>query len=112
MGESAGAGSIEYHLTSRAMRNARHPLFKQAIMQSPFFFPAPGPAQQQATFQQFLRLAGVSSTNESLGISAETLRRANYQVVLNAPYGQFGFGKLGMHSLIYQLRSMSTLLWE
>lgn len=98
MGESAGAGSIEYHLTARAMRHERRPLFTQAIMQSPFFFPDPGPAQRQARFEQFMRLAGLSSTDTALNASAETFRKANYQVVLSAPYGQFGFGKLSIHS--------------
>ncbi|KAI4255291.1 MAG: hypothetical protein L6R42_006809, partial [Xanthoria sp. 1 TBL-2021] len=41
MGESAGAGSIEYHLTARDAVSTQ-PLFQHAIMQSPFFFPDQG----------------------------------------------------------------------
>ena len=93
MGESAGAGSIEYHLTSRDTVFSRRPLFQRAIMQSPFFFPDPGQVQNRATYQEFLKLTGTSSIAAAKAASAETIRTASYQIVLNAPYGQFGFGK-------------------
>lgn len=93
MGQSAGAGSIEYHITSRETAYSRRPLFQQAIMQSPFFFPDPGQTQNEVTYEQFLKFARAPSIAAAKSTSAEALRTANYQIVLNAPYGQFGFGK-------------------
>ncbi|KAL8679434.1 MAG: hypothetical protein Q9186_004264 [Xanthomendoza sp. 1 TL-2023] len=91
MGISAGAGSIEYHLTSRDESSSPPPLFQQAIMQSPFFFPDQGLVRNQARLRQLLDLAGVSSLAAAKAAPVEALRRAGYRIVLDAPYGQFGF---------------------
>lgn len=53
MGESAGAGSIEYHVTSRDTALSRRSLFQRAVMQSPFFFPDPGRVQNHVAYQPF-----------------------------------------------------------
>lgn len=92
MGESAGAGSVEYHLTARDAVSTQ-PLFQQAIMQSPFFFPDQGQIRNLATYNQFLNFAGASSLAAARTTRAESLRVANYRIVLGASYGQFGFGK-------------------
>ena len=92
IGESAGGGSIEQYLTSRDAASTKYPLFQQAILQSPYVLPDPGQAQNQATYQKFLLLVGSPSLAAAKNAPAEALRRANYQVALDAPYGQFGFG--------------------
>ncbi|KAL8701999.1 MAG: hypothetical protein Q9201_004621 [Fulgogasparrea decipioides] len=92
MGESAGAGSIEYHVTSQDTALSRHSLFQRAVMQSPFFFPDPGHTQNQMVYQKFLGAVGTSSVKGAKAASAESLRVANYRFVLDASYGQFGFG--------------------
>jgi len=93
MGQSAGAGSIEDHITSRETAYLRRPLFQQAIMQSPFFFPDPGQTQNKGTYAQYLKFAGTPSIAAAKNASAKALRTANYQIVLNAPYEEFGFGE-------------------
>ena len=92
LGESAGAGSIQYHLTANGVTQSA-PLFQRAILQSPFFFPDPGPAQNEQTYKSFLQYSHVNSLAAAKTAPAESLRLANYQVVLNAPYGQFNFGR-------------------
>lgn len=91
-GESAGAGSIMYHLTANGNIQSTRPLFQQAVLQSPFFFPDPGQAQNEKLSQQFFEVAAVDSISAARTAPAETLRTANYKVVANAPYGQFSFG--------------------
>ncbi|KAL8897721.1 MAG: hypothetical protein Q9207_007073 [Kuettlingeria erythrocarpa] len=88
MGESAGAGSIMFHLSS----DSKPPLFQQAILQSPFFFPDPGQTRNEKIAQQFLQLSGVNKLSDARAVQGETLRTANYRMVLDAPYGQFSFG--------------------
>ena len=93
IGESAGAGSIMHHLTANTNIVARAPLFQQAVLQSPFFFPDPGPARNEEIAQQFFRAAGVTSLSAARTLPAEILRTANCEVILSAPYGQFIFGR-------------------
>ncbi|KAI4274962.1 MAG: hypothetical protein L6R38_005995 [Xanthoria sp. 2 TBL-2021] len=61
-------------------------------MQSPFFFPDQGQIRNLATYNQFLNFAGASSLAAARTTRAESLRVANYRIVLGASYGQFGFG--------------------
>lgn len=82
-----------HHLTANSNILARAPLFQQAVLQSPFFFPDPGPARNEEVARQFLRATGVNSLSAVKTLPAETLRTANYEVILNAPYGQFIFGR-------------------
>ena len=92
MGESAGSSSILRHITSPQGALMRTPLFQKAILQSPFFIPDQGVGQNRETYQKFLDLSGVDSIQAAKAAPAETLRKANYEIVLNARYGQFGFG--------------------
>lgn len=90
MGESAGAGSILYHLTS-ADTSGRM-LFKQAITQSTFAINIT-PKQQRETFESALRTANVTSFTELKSLSTEELQIANGLLVGNAaPFGTFLFG--------------------
>lgn len=90
MGESAGAGSILYHLTSPDM-SGRMP-FKRAIAQSTFAIDIT-PEQQRETFESALRAANVTSFTELKHLSTEELQIANGLLVGNAaPFGTFLFG--------------------
>lgn len=90
MGESAGAGSILYHLTSPDM-SGRMP-FKRAITQSTFTINIT-PKQQRDTFESALRTANVTSFAELKYLSTEELQIANGLLVGNAaPFGTFLFG--------------------
>ena len=40
----------------------------------------------------FLELSGADSIQAAKAAPAESLRKANYEIVLNAQYGHFGFG--------------------
>ncbi|KAI4182608.1 MAG: hypothetical protein LQ346_006542, partial [Caloplaca aetnensis] len=90
IGESAGAGSIMFHLSSDS-NMSKPPLFQQAILQSPFFFPDPGQTRTENVAEQFFQLSGVDKLSDARAVQAETLRTANYRMVLDAPYGQFSF---------------------
>lgn len=92
MGESAGGGSIMYHLTSPSGASSSNTLFQKAILQSPFFFPDPGQDRNREVYQNFLKAAKVKDIDGAKATSSETLRRANYEVVQAALYGQFSFG--------------------
>ncbi|KAE8361739.1 Alpha/Beta hydrolase protein [Aspergillus caelatus] len=90
MGESAGGGSIMYHLTSG---NASYrPLFQRAIAQSPFTINIPA-AMQRSTLQEVFQRANVTSFEQLKGLPTQALQTANALVVGNAmPYGTFVFG--------------------
>ena len=91
MGESAGAGSILYHLTSPGVSSLS--LFKKTIVQSPYTYFIPKSEQKQ-TFRRVLQASNVSSLVELQTLSTETLQTANGIVVGNSrPYGTFGFGE-------------------
>ncbi|KAE8313512.1 Alpha/Beta hydrolase protein [Aspergillus transmontanensis] len=90
MGESAGGGSIMYHLTSGNASYA--PLFQRAIVQSPFTINIPA-RMQKSTLQEVYQRANVTSFEELKGLSTQALQTANALVVGNAkPYGTFVFG--------------------
>lgn len=93
MGESAGAESIMYHFTSDNDASATS-LFQEAFLQSPFFFPDQGRRRSEEVATRFLQLSGVSKLSDARALQAEALRSANYRMVLDAPYGQFTFGRL------------------
>ena len=92
MGESAGGGSILYLLTSPVEASRKTPLFQKAILQSPGPYPDRGVTQNRMIYQRFLELSGADSIEVARAAPAETLRKANLQIVLDAPYGQFNFG--------------------
>ena len=70
----------------------RTPLFHKAILQSPASIPYPTVDQNRQTYQRFLELSGADSIQAAKAAPAESLRKANYEIVLNAQYGHFGFG--------------------
>lgn len=91
MGESAGGGSIMYHLTSGNTSN--RPLFQRDIAQSPFTFNIPA-VMQRSTLQDVFQRANVTSFEQLKGLSTQELQTANALVVGNAmPYGTFVFGE-------------------
>ncbi|KAE9566388.1 hypothetical protein CGMCC3_g17440 [Colletotrichum fructicola] len=90
VGESAGAGSILYHLTSPDVSSLS--LFTRAIVQSPYTYYIPE-SQQTETFRQVLLASNASSLAELRNLPTEVLQTANGIVVGNSrPYGTFGFG--------------------
>ncbi|KAF2625638.1 hypothetical protein BU25DRAFT_472916 [Macroventuria anomochaeta] len=90
MGESAGAGSILYHLTSPGVSSLS--LSKKTIVQSPYIYYI-SKFQQEETFRQVLQASNVSSLVELQTLPTENLQTANGIVVGNSrPCGTFGFG--------------------
>ena len=91
MGESAGGGSVMYHLTSGDA--STQSLFQRAIIQSPFAIDIPT-SQQKSTLQEVFEQGNVSSLEQLKSLSTEELQTVNALVVGNAkPYGIFVFGK-------------------
>ena len=116
MGESAGGGSILYLLTSPVEASRKTPLFQKAILQSPGPYPDRGVTQNRMIYQRFLELSGADSIEVARAAPAETLRKANVQIVLDAPYGQFNFGTCtqafsfgALVSLLYMFRIHSVV---
>jgi len=86
IGQSAGGGSIIFQtLNSPA-------LFSQAIAFSPAFLPNIPVSQQDATFEQFLGILGVSSLEAARNLSSEAVIDANYLLVAASAYGQIAVG--------------------
>ncbi|KAI9932510.1 hypothetical protein ASPWEDRAFT_22285 [Aspergillus wentii DTO 134E9] len=92
MGESAGGGSILHQIT--AFGGNRGPVpFKQAILQSPGWYPLPSQAQTESTLRQFLKLLNVTSVEEARKLPTELLVAANaYQVGVTPTYGTYTYG--------------------
>ncbi|KAJ9299831.1 hypothetical protein DTO271G3_2715 [Paecilomyces variotii] len=91
MGESAGGGSVLHQIT--AYGGGQGIAFQQAIIQSPGFVPMTNESAQEATLQQFLRIANVSTLEEARNLPSEKLIAANlYQVCVKSPYGTFTYG--------------------
>lgn len=91
MGESAGGGSIMYHITSPDLSAGS--LFQRAIPQSPFTIDIP-PLEQERTLQKVLDASSVQYFSDLKKVSTEKLQKVNGVVVGNAaPYGTFEFGE-------------------
>ncbi|EUC39617.1 hypothetical protein COCMIDRAFT_31251 [Bipolaris oryzae ATCC 44560] len=92
MGESAGAGSILYHLTSPEVSSLS--LFRRAILHSPYTYFI-STMRQKEIIHQVLRASNVSSLVELQSLPTEILQTANSILVGNSrPYGTFGFGPI------------------
>ncbi|RFU81020.1 hypothetical protein TARUN_1203 [Trichoderma arundinaceum] len=89
MGESAGAGSIMYHLLAQG--GQRPALFQRAIAQSVPLSTIVDPAQQESNFQKFLSILNVTSLEEARQLPSSVLIAANVQQIGGAPYNQFAF---------------------
>jgi carboxylesterase type B len=96
IGESAGAGSIEHHITGYA--GNRKAIFQQAILQSPEFKPKPDLQEQERIFQKTLSYASlvsakrITTTQELRELSFFDLYYTNYLLVQSSTYGDFTFG--------------------
>lgn len=77
MGESAGAGSIIYHLTANSNFSSATPLFEQAVLQSPFLYPDQGQTRSEVAAKQFFQLLGVKTLSKARALHTETSRVAN-----------------------------------
>jgi len=93
MGESAGASSILHHLTyEQGNPRADNPRYKNVIMQSPAFFPQPDTEPLDKVYNDVLSRANVKDLEALGGVSNETLKKINYEIIFRSPYGQFTFG--------------------
>ncbi|KAF3936946.1 Acetylcholinesterase [Dactylella cylindrospora] len=106
MGESAGAGSLTHHLIGNG--GTLDPLFKRAILSSPAWLPQYDPGQLETQYASFAIKAGCA------GQGLECLRNkpvtaidaASRGVILEQPYGTFGFGPAVDNTFIKDLPSM------
>ncbi|VDB85877.1 unnamed protein product [Peniophora sp. CBMAI 1063] len=82
-GQSAGAGSVLQHIIANG-GNTRPPLFRGAIMESPFlpFQYAYNDPIPEALFTQVLAIAGCNTTGSSSGL--DCLRNADASLILEA----------------------------
>ncbi|KAL6692275.1 alpha/beta-hydrolase [Trichoderma pleuroticola] len=89
MGESAGAGSIMFHLLAQG---GKQPVpFKRAIVQSIPLTVLIDPAQQESSFQGFLKILNVTSLEEARQLPSNALMAANVQQIGAEPYNEFAF---------------------
>ncbi|KAL8820035.1 MAG: hypothetical protein Q9191_007602 [Dirinaria sp. TL-2023a] len=90
LGESAGGGSIEAHITAYGGSEKRSP-FQGAIAQSPYVVPTkPFP---NSRVDAVLRFGNVTSISTLRSMSSADLQRLNALLVGNAtPFGSFIFG--------------------
>ena len=94
IGESAGAGSIMFHITANGGSGEPIP-FSRAIMQSPTFYPRPpnDPRPENIT-QSILALTKSTTLNDLREIPSSILQKVNKEVVGELLYGLFTFGPL------------------
>jgi carboxylesterase type B len=72
--------SIMHHLTMDQQRWQR-PYFKQAILQSPAFFPSPNRTQLDQTYSQFLTSTGAKNLEELFKANTTELMQANADLI-------------------------------
>jgi carboxylesterase type B len=92
-GESAGGGSVLYHLV--AFGGTQPALFKRAVIQSPgssVQYNRTGQLEKQ--YQSFATLAGCKSQGLACLRSKDSkaLKKASDQIILSSGTGQYGFG--------------------
>jgi len=108
LGESAGGGSIEHHVTAYGGLKGSSP-FQQVIVQSPGFLPLPSNNQQELTYESVLSYASlitgrtISTTAQLRTLSDTELYLTNFAVVGLSPYGSFTFGPTVDGSFVPQL---------
>ena len=105
MGESAGGSSIMHHITAKG--GTTTPVFKQAILQSPAFFPQLNPhsitltdrfsqIQLNLQFDNFVNQSGCSPGSTALhclrNLDTGILQNANIYEIKQAPWGEFQYG--------------------
>ncbi|PYH46979.1 alpha/beta-hydrolase [Aspergillus saccharolyticus JOP 1030-1] len=101
MGQSAGAGSIVHQLATYGDdTNPQARPFRQAIVQSPIWYPLSA-KQQASTRDAFLELLNVSSIEEAQSLPSEQLIATNAYQIANTPiYGTFTYGPVVDGSLV------------
>lgn len=106
IGESAGGGSTMHQITAYGGLKGKVP-FQQAIVQSPGFQPTPSAIGEEAIYQKFLSIAGVSTLAEARALSTQQLQFVNYKIVNEStPYGTFTFSTCSDYS--YAVGAMLT----
>ena len=92
MGESAGGGSIEHHITAHG-GGGDPARFARAILQSPTFYPRPANDEMpENVTQSTLKLTNTTSPAELREVPSDVLMKVNELVVANSSYGFFTFG--------------------
>lgn len=92
IGESAGAGSIEHHLTAYGGANGSLP-FQRAIPQSPTFYPVPADdSEPENITQAVLKLTNTTTLAQLRALPSSLLQKTNELVVAQSSYGFFSFG--------------------
>ena len=93
LGESAGASSIEAHITAYGGSSSRRPShFKGAIAQSPYLLPTN--ALPNSHLSAVLRFGNVSSLDALREKSSSDLQTLNALIIGNSrPFGTFTFGE-------------------
>lgn len=92
MGQSAGASSILHHVTSPSGDSDPKPEFKQAIMQSPGFFPQADEERVASTYDEVLVRTGASDLEELSDKGTYDLQVINAIMTYYSQYGNFKFG--------------------
>lgn len=107
LGESAGASSVEAHLT--AYEGATKSLFKGAIAQSPYIPPAdPYP---NSYVNSVIKYGNLSSISELQSLPSSDLQTLNALVIGNTPiYGTFTFGTPFLFLLVIMLVTENILI--
>lgn len=94
MGESAGAGSILYHvaaLESGAYGVGMDSPFNQVITQSPVVLPHTE-AETENKFSELLATLHVKTLEEAKNLSTKELMQANKELVENTYYASYDLG--------------------
>ena len=99
IGESAGASSVEAHITAYGGGKGSSP-FKGAIAQSPYMVPSyPFP---NSRLDAVLTFAKFDSLNTLRSMSSADLQKLNTLLIGNSqPFGTFTFGKSFQRSSLY-----------
>ena len=89
MGQSAGAASIQHHITSNG-GEGEPPPFQRAVLQSPAFFPNVDRTRMNKLYMEFLHTARARDLAHLRSMDTEELIWANAVTTYEAQYGQFG----------------------
>ncbi|RAL12530.1 carboxylesterase family protein [Aspergillus homomorphus CBS 101889] len=113
MGESAGAGSIVHQLAAYGGNSAdsdgKDLPFRQAIIQSPMWYPL-SVTQQTSALDGYLKLLNASSIDDARSLPSDQLIAANaYQIATTPVYGTFTYGPVIDGSFVGDLPSKILL---
>lgn len=91
MGESAGANSILFHISSFGGRNGPLP-FQRAIIQSPAWRPTSDAVFYEQLLGKVLTVGNLTSLDAARELSGAQLQTVNQAIVGSAAYAAFDFG--------------------